>query len=144
MNVKTLAVLSLVALVSCNQEKDQVQEAEKEVLTIHDEVMPKMDDVMKLKQGLTARIARLDSMQEDGVSSTTLAEERLKATDLSRQLVLADSLMMEWMYQYRGDSAKALPSDQALQYFSKEKEKITVVKEKTLKSIQEAEGFLKK
>ncbi|WP_247234410.1 viral A-type inclusion protein [Telluribacter sp. SYSU D00476] len=144
MNFKTLAVLSLVAFWSCNQEKDQVQEAEKEVLTIHDEVMPRMDDVMKLKQGLTVKIASLDSMQEDGVSSTTLAEERLKATDLNRQLVLADSLMMEWMYQYRGDSAKALPADQALEYFNKEKEKITVVREKTLKSIQEAEGFLKK
>ncbi|GAB3165510.1 viral A-type inclusion protein [Telluribacter humicola] len=144
MNLKTLAVLSLVALWSCNQEKDQVQEAEKEVLTIHDEVMPKMDDVMKLKHNLNAKIASLDSMQQEGVSSNTVAEERLKAADLSRQLVLADSLMMEWMYQYKGDSAKALPADQALKYFNNEKGKITVVKDKTLKSIQEAEGFLKK
>ena len=51
--------------------------------------------------------------------------------------------MMEWMYQYDGDSAKALPSDQALAYFRKEKERIEEVKEKTDKSIQEAQAFLK-
>ncbi|HEV7349946.1 viral A-type inclusion protein [Telluribacter sp.] len=135
-------MLAVIALGSCTQDADKVKEIEQEVLDIHDEVMPKMDDVMKLKQQLKTKLANLDSLQQEGISSNTMAEERIKASDLNRQLVLADSLMMEWMYQYRGDSAKALPSDQAMDYFNKEKEKITVVKDKTLKSIKEAEGFL--
>ncbi|GAB2797505.1 hypothetical protein GCM10027275_48720 [Rhabdobacter roseus] len=143
MHTKLPLLLPILLLMACGSETDKVNEAEKEVMTIHDQVMPRMDDLMTLKAQLTARLADLDSLQEAGVSSNTTAEERMKAYDLSRQLSLADSLMMEWMYQYQGDSAKALSSDEALAYFRKEKEKIEDVKEKTDKSIQEAEAFLK-
>ena len=131
------------AFYSCNQKADGVAELEKEVMDIHDEVMPKMGEIMALKKGLNKKIAQLDSMQQEGASSTTLAQERQQALDLTSRLSRADSLMMGWMYDYKGDSAKALATGKALEYFRLEKEKIKSVQEATTKSIQEAREFLK-
>jgi hypothetical protein len=136
-------LLTAIAFSACDQNADRVKELEKEVMDIHDEVMPKMGEIMALKKGLTQKVAQLDSMQQEGASSTTLAQERQQALDLASRLSRADSLMMGWMYDYKGDSAKALPPAEALEYFRIEKDKIIGVQEATTKSIQEARDFLK-
>ncbi|KAA6438584.1 viral A-type inclusion protein [Dyadobacter flavalbus] len=140
-----LAAAALFLVYGCNSdaEKDKITGLETEVLTLHDEVMPKMDEIMTLKSQLSRKIQHMDSLQNEGISSITFAEERIKAVDLNQKLNESDKLMMKWMHEYRGDSAKKLKSDQALAYFEKEKEKILNVKQTTLKSIQEAETFLK-
>ncbi len=144
MKIKTVvSSLLIFGTIACNQEAEQVASLEKEVLAIHDEVMPQMTDIMKLKRQLSTKISELDSLQQEGVSSTTFAEQRLKASDLNRDLTVADSLMMQWMYTYRGDSAKVLPAKEALIYFQSEKEKISEVKLKTDQSVQAAKEFLK-
>lgn len=139
-----LAATTLLLIYGCdsNAEKDKITGLETEVLTLHDEVMPKMDEIMTLKSQLSKKIQRMDSIQNEGISSITFAEERIKAVDLNQKLNESDKLMMQWMHEYRGDSAKKLKSDQALAYFEKEKEKILNVKQTTLKSIQEAKTFL--
>jgi hypothetical protein len=144
MKMKGLICLLLtITLFSCNQEADKVAQMEKEVLAIHDEVMPKMDDIMSLQSKLVKKMASIDSLQQEGVSSTRLAEQRIKAFELNRLLKTADSLMMNWMYTYRGDSAKGLQPAEAMLYFEKEKEKIVKVKETTNSSIDEVKMFLK-
>lgn len=143
---KTILALTLTSLLlSCSsQNKDQVTELEGEVLTIHDEVMPQMDEIMTLKIQLSKKIVRLDSLQNEGITGNTLAEERMKATDLNQKLNESDKLMMSWMNGYRGDSAKKLQPEQAIQYFENEKKKIEEVKQVTIKSIDEAKSFLDK
>lgn len=144
MNTKSVTFLFIsFAFVACNQGRERVEETEEEVMTIHDEVMPKMQDVMNLKKQLSAKLLELDSLQQEGVSSNTLAEQKMKALELSRDLTLADSLMMDWMYQYRGDSAKALPAGDALLYFRLEKDKISDVQKRTNQSLEAAREFLK-
>lgn len=130
-------------ITACNQDAEKVQEMENEVMAIHDEVMPSMGTINTLQKNLRSRVTALDSLQQEGVASTTEAGQRLKALELQQELTVADSLMMEWMYAYRGDSAKALPSAKALEYFRLEKDKIQVVKERTNKSIEAAKDFLK-
>lgn len=144
MTARTLIfLLTAFTFSACTKNADQVADLEKEVLGIHDDVMPKMGEIMALKKGLTQKIAQLDSLQQEGASSTTLAQERQQALDLSSRLSRADSLMMGWMHEYKGDSAKALPAGQALEYFRLEKDKIVAVQEATTTSIQEAREFLK-
>ncbi len=138
-----LTMLAVLSLSACNQGGERVKETEDEVMAIHDEVMPKMQDIMNLKKKLSAKLLELDSLQQEGVSSNTLAEQRVKALDLSRDLTMADSLMMDWMYQYRGDSAKALPAGDALGYFRLEKDKILGVQKRTNQSVEAAREFLK-
>ncbi|GHB77514.1 viral A-type inclusion protein [Persicitalea jodogahamensis] len=141
--ILSAALLFIVSLAACNKSAEQVKEIEEEVMAIHDQVMPKMSDIMSLKKQLSAKMVELDSLQQEGVSSTTLAEQKMKAMELSQELTTADSLMMEWMYQYRGDSAKALPAGDALVYFRLEKDKITDVQKRTNQSLEAARDFLK-
>lgn len=138
-----LTTLTVFLMVSCNEDGERVEETEDEVMAIHDEVMPQMQDIMNLKKQLSAKLLELDSLQQEGVSSNTLAEQRTKALDLSRDLTVADSLMMDWMYQYRGDSAKALPAGDALVYFRLEKDKMLDVQKTTNQSLEAAREFLK-
>lgn len=144
--MKNLILLSLLSVLcfACGKDKDQekLTGLETEVLAIHDEVMPQQEDIMSLKSQLSKKIQGIDSLQNVGVSSNTMAEQRIKAVDLNQKLADADKLMMDWMHAYRGDSAKKLEPKEALLYFEKEKERILLVKQATLKSIQEAKNFL--
>lgn len=140
-----LAFFTTMSLSGCTgKSEDKVEELEMQVMDIHDEVMPKMETIVKLTTLLSLKIKQLDSLQQEGVSSNTFAEQRIKAVDLQQQLALSDSLMMEWMYNYKGDSAKALDKEKALDYFKKEMTEIVGLREKTFRTIQEAEAFLKK
>lgn len=139
-----IVTIALALLVGCNGDAEKVKELETKVMDIHDEVMPKMDVIASLNRELSVKIAELDSLQLEGASSNTLAEERIKAIDLKQQLSSSDSLMMEWMYNYNADSASSLSSEKALDYYRNEIKKISDVKEKTLRSIKDAELFLKK
>ena len=133
-----------IILTACgtDAQKDKVTTLEAEVMTIHDEVMPQMEDIMTLKSHLSKKIQSIDSMQNVGISSNTLAEQRIKAVDINQKLNESDKLMMDWMHAYQGDSAKKLQPADAVAYFEKEKEKILLVKQTTVKSIQEAKTFL--
>jgi hypothetical protein len=144
MNHLLSALLLLFILGSCSKEaqRDKVSDLEAEVMTIHDEVMPQMDEIMTLKSQLSKKIQSMDSLQNEGISSNTIAEERIKAVDLNQKLNESDKLMMGWMHAYRGDSAKKLSPENATAYFEQEKEKILQVKQVTIKSIQEAKTFL--
>ncbi|NIJ52157.1 viral A-type inclusion protein [Dyadobacter arcticus] len=140
-----IQLLVIVAILpGCGQDakKDKATDLEAEVMTIHDAVMPQMDDIMSLKSKLSKEIQHIDSLQNIGISSNTMAEQRIKAVDLNQKLNDSDKLMMNWMHEYRGDSAKKLKSEEAIAYFEKEREKILLVKQTTAKSIQEAKTFL--
>ena len=129
-------------LFGCNNDKEKVIEMETEVLTLHDEVMPKLEEIMTLKSKLAKKIIGMDSLQNEGISGNNLAENRMKAVDLNLRLTESDKLMMDWMHAYNGDSAKKLKPKQSLLYFENEKKKMIQVKEFTLKTIQEANSYL--
>lgn len=139
-----LAITIMIGLLTgcAKKEEDKVATLENEVLAIHDEVMPKMDSIMLLKSKLSKKIQEIDSLGNVGVSSNTMAEQRIKAADLNQKLNESDKLMMDWMHEYRGDSAKKLKPEQAVLYFESERDKILQVKQLTLKSMQEASTFL--
>ncbi|WP_229215038.1 viral A-type inclusion protein [Dyadobacter bucti] len=137
-----MLVAILAGFASCDKKADKVQELETEVLAIHDEVMPQMDDIMSLKSQLSEKIQTMDSLQNEGVSSNTTAEARIKAVDLNQRLNESDKLMMDWMHAYRGDSAKKLNPEAAVLYFEQQKEKILLVKQQTVKAIEETKTFL--
>ncbi|GAB3698061.1 hypothetical protein GCM10027592_22800 [Spirosoma flavus] len=125
---------------------DDIKEAENEVFALHDEVMPKMDDIMRLQKQLNQRVAAIDSVKETGSATTTLrtSEEKAQASRLLLNLNVADSLMRGWMDHYNGDTLAKLSSDDALRYLSDQKEKITDVKTKVKSSIDQATQFLQK
>jgi hypothetical protein len=134
------------AIWACHSQEEAVKQAEDEVLDIHDEIMPKMDDIMKVKKQLTLRITSLDSLKATGSATATLRtdEEKEQATRLRRDLVVADSLMSDWMTHYNGDTLGKLSSEDALRYLADQKDQITDVKKKFTNSIEQARQFLEK
>ena len=135
-----------VFLGACHSDEDKVKEAENDVFTIHDEVMPKIDDIMKLRKQLKVRITSLDSLKTSGSAAATLRtdEEKEQASRLHRNLDVADSLMMDWMGGYNGDTLTKLSSDEALRYLDGQRNQIIDVKTKVNTSIEQARQFLGK
>ena len=146
--VSSVAGLLIIGAFSwaCQSNEDAVKQAENEVFAIHDEVMPKMGDVLKLRKQLNQRISSLDSAQATGSAAGTLRtdEEKEQARLLSRNMSNADSLMMYWMNHYKGDTLTKLSPDDALRYLSEQKDQITDVKTKFNTSIDQARQFLDK
>ncbi len=143
-HTRFLLLFLSILIFSCEKKTDKVAELEDEVLAIHDEVMPKSEELITLDKKLSIKLKTLDSLEQEGVSGNATAEQRIKAMELRIRLTEADSLMMDWMHNYtKSDSVKAIGGQAAIDYFELEKTKISSVKEKTLKSIQEADVFLK-
>ena len=141
-------VFSLLFFSSCQTtgQGDAVKTAEAEVFKIHDEVMPRIDDVMKLRKQLSQRIAATDSTLAGGKNTPSESlrtdEDKEQALRLNRRLAQADSLMMDWMSNYKGDTLAMLKPEQAIQYLEAEKQKITDVQQKITSSIADAKQFL--
>jgi uncharacterized lipoprotein YehR (DUF1307 family) len=142
-SVATFCLLSAF-LLSCGSDEDAVKEAENDVFAIHDAVMPKIDDVMRLRKQLNKRIAALDSVEASGSTAGAVRtdEEKEQARLLSRNLANADSLMMYWMSHYNGDTLTKLSTEDAMRYLSNQKDQITDVQTKLKTSIDQARQFL--
>lgn len=133
---------SIVAACS-NPQKDQAVKLEKEVMMIHDAVMPKMGELISLESAISKRIAQFDSLSKSNPADTAIQSSLHRAFYLSRQLKKADDGMMGWMHRYKGDSLKKLAPEDATKALTYEKIKIEQVSDDMLKSIEDAQKFLK-
>jgi len=140
-----LLLISGVFLVSAcqNEEQAKVEKLEKEVMMIHDAVMPKMSELVTLEGSISKKITHLDSLLQITPNDTALQQSLKQSLTLASQLKKADEGMMDWMHKYKGDSLKKLPPLQAIQAFTQEKIKIEQVSDDMLKSMEEAQNFIK-
>ncbi len=121
---------------SCKQEKKEEQTQMKEVMAIHDEVMPKMSTIGKLVGELKPKVDSTEMGQKYEVAMKDLQD--------------ANTAMMDWMKDF-GDrfnheeilNGKEL-SEEKQQWLDEEEEKVKVVKEKINGSIERAEALLAK
>jgi hypothetical protein len=112
--------------------KEELIKLEKEVLRIHDEVMPKMSDIVRL-QGILE-----PALQDPQIDS--LMKEEIKKSLVT--LNAGDSLMLEWMHNYK--KPEEAPADSILAYLKKEEARIKQVSEVMLNGIREAESLAQK
>ncbi len=133
--IKTSVVVLSTFIFQCNptsKESEQSIESEElpaevkieqtlydEIMTVHDEMMPKMDYIMSIKGQL---IERADSIRQQTPESTEI-EEILSAV---KGLEEADEAMMQWMRQF--DSKSELPHKEKVKYYALQKEKMDSVK----------------
>lgn len=108
-----------------------VADLEEQVMAVHDSVMPKLSDVMRLKKAVSAKVAQ---------TSGEAAKEQGMA--INRQLDEADKAMMGWMYQYNGDTLGKLDQAKAVEYLKDQQAKVNAVRNQMQKSIAEAEKYL--
>jgi hypothetical protein len=134
----SLLIAGLLLLIGCtpsDSKKDQTADDANsdnpnealynQVMDVHDEVMPKMQDLYQLKIDL-----------QEKLKGANLSEEQKQ--DLQNRIVRVDSvsqLMMEWMHKFDPlpDSADR---EDAREYLESEMEKIKKVKEAMLETIE--------
>ncbi|WP_128544979.1 hypothetical protein [Larkinella soli] len=109
------------------------------VMAVHDEVMPRMEEMMELRSRISSRI---DSLSKLKPASSDLEGRQKDGVDANLALKEADSLMMSWMNHYKSDTFKVLDAGQAKAYLDHEMEKISVVREKMNTSIDQAKKYL--
>lgn len=133
---KSFALILLIGVVSCIKSKENnSQDAPtddpnkvlyNQVMDIHDEVMPRMDDIMKLKRELKQTIEN---------SASLVPEKRKEIEHKILQLDSAGKAMMDWMADFRPED---YTGDDLRAYLESEMERIKKVKETMLEAIEKA------
>lgn len=78
-------------LVACGQDKSAIKEMDQKAIAIHDEVMPKMGEIIALKGEIKAKIESLDSTATDKAPLEAAYEALVKGEDG----------MKNWMHNYQ-------------------------------------------
>lgn len=118
------------------KEQKQQEELAKEVIGIHDEVMPRMGELVKLRKQVKGKI---NAWTAD--SATDHETHIQQATQIVTDLDAADKGMMDWMHEYNG--GQGLYEHEAIMgYLNEEKGKITAVKENMNMAMEKAQNFL--
>ncbi len=98
-----------------------------EVMDVHDEVMPKMNDLYKLKKQL---------MEEIENSPDLVEERKQELENRIKELDQASESMMQWMRNFNPEDFKA-DKEEYLDYLNKELEKVNKVKEEMLNALED-------
>jgi hypothetical protein len=113
------------------QDKTETSANEKlynEVMKVHDEVMPKMNDIHKLKMSIRERIEKNQNLSK---------AERLKLDAMYAKLDSANDGMMIWMREFR-PLPDSVGEEKAKKYLENEIERVNNVRQKMLDAIEAA------
>ncbi len=116
----------LLIFVSCNSEfiSVEVKQSYEEVMRIHDEIMPEVSTIRRLKK----KVKKVeDSSDEKSI--------------LIKQLEDANEGMMAWMAQF--DLDRKVTEKQQLEYLNRELKKITKVSDDMVNTMKVANEYLK-
>lgn len=135
-----MLMLALVAAISsfivgCNSTNPN-QELTKKVMEVHDEVMPRMDEMHQLSMQLKAVV---DSLKADTTNNYSGAI--INCTEAAANIEHASEGMMNWMRNF--NPAQGEQSDEEFKmYLETELVNISQVKDEMLRSIDEANKLL--
>lgn len=115
----------------------------KEVMAIHDSIMPAMETIMELKDKIAVTIKSTDSLLALK-SAAHLKAQKAQAVLIQKQLEQADEEMMGWMHQYHADTLGKLDDSGVVAYLTDQKRKIESVRDRMKKSIADAQSFIQK
>jgi hypothetical protein len=140
-NLKILLVIGLLAMNACSKtgehdhtEHDAVTEESPnqalydQVMDVHDEVMPRMDDIMKLKRALQEKIANTPDM---------VVEKKQQMETMISRLDSASTAMMNWMHEFN-PLPDSVDQEKAREYLESEMERIRKVKSLITETIEKA------
>ena len=130
--MKYLYLLVLALFFSCTSTKeDPVKKLKDETIAIHDEVMPKMGELIKTRKDL---LAKADSLMD------TNAERAVMLTTIADDIADANESMMDWMRNFEPEFEGS--EEAIIQYFEAQKKSIQEVKENMLGSLEKGKEVL--
>ncbi|MGJ3236077.1 hypothetical protein [Marivirga sp.] len=127
---KVSLILFAVIALSCESKEKEVEKLKTETIAIHDEVMPKMDDIMKLKKSLKIKQDSANENEQGNIQNLIIALEE------------SDKAMMNWMRNY-DPRMEGMSDAEKIEYLKNQKSSISEVSDKMKQSIAEAEEYLK-
>jgi hypothetical protein len=127
--IKILFLAIAVLFIGCSPSNQKLYE---QVMDVHDEVMPKMDDLYKLRR-------ELQQLQSD--STTVPADQRKALEDAIIKIDSASEGMMVWMREF--DPPKELAEADLKKYLLEQMEKVKRVREDILEALKSANEFKK-
>lgn len=139
----TIMILCATLIFSCQSSKKESKEGvntidvealKGAVIDIHDEVMPKMGQLMSLKKALTDKISELEGDEQNKEKISQLEEA-------ANNLENSHEQMMQWMRQFEPDMDDMVQQE-IVSYLEDQKEKIKTVGEMTNASIKKAQELL--
>ncbi|WP_080056378.1 hypothetical protein [Spirosoma aerolatum] len=116
-----------------------VADLEKQILALHDSVMPAMSDLMKLRKQVTEQLGEL----EKEPMSADVRQRKERALAIKAALDKADTSMMDWMHTYNGDTLVQLTEQQAMAYLKDQRQRVNAMSQLMRKSIDDAKAYLK-
>lgn len=105
-----------------------------QVMDIHDEVMPRMDDIERLKRTLKEQIANTPDM---------VVERKAELEKIISNLDSASYVMMDWMHKFN-PLPDSVDQESAREYLETEMEKIKKVRDQMNESIEKAQQTVSK
>ena len=134
-----ILIVLLLSIASCGgKEKSKQEVLLDKVMAVHDEVMPKMGDLMSYKRQLNERIEELHAEGiEDNASK--IAQLRKAADDLQN----SHDEMMSWMHQF-DKNFKGMVEKEIMDYLKDQMKKIEQVGVSTNNALKNAEELLAK
>lgn len=141
MKMKLLSLLTII-LMGCGGPSQEGQQSASDadssdpnqvlydqVMDIHDEVMPKTEDLHNLKQKLQEQIAATPGM---------VVEEREKLEQRIARLDSVNQMMMDWMHYF--NLPDSLSAEAKREYLESQMEKIKQVREAILETLATEKG----
>lgn len=152
-NIKnTLSFLLIMLLISaCGQTTTEQQQEEvvtddipeevkiekalyDDVMDVHDEMMPKMENMMSIKGQLKEKV---DLLKEEASQGQAVIEIEMAIQSLET----ADEAMMNWMRQFDPET-DSLTHEEIVEYYTTQKEKMDSVKTLMVDAIERASAKL--
>ncbi|WP_031530266.1 hypothetical protein [Dyadobacter crusticola] len=113
----------------------------KQLMELHDSMMPKMGEMMSVKKTLTSIVNEIESLNASS-PSRELQKQKAEAQSLIAQLDEADKSMMGWMHQYKADTLENLDAAQQDTYIGDQTAKMEVVNSQMRDAISRSEDFI--
>ena len=127
----TVFVLCVFFISACQDNQKGATEAlRKEVIDIHDEIMPRMREIEELKEELQTLENSL-AEEKSGEFSKKIAQIQASVQSLTQ----AKGAMNTWMQSFKYEISDDIDHEQIMDYLGNEKEKITQVKEMVTQSL---------
>ena len=123
-------VLALLAWACTGNQAGETEALRKEVIDIHDEIMPHMREIGELKETLQALEGSLAAGNGEEVSGHIA-----KIQAASQSLTQAEDAMRNWMQTFKYEISEDLEHEQVMDYLKGEKDKITQVKQMINQSV---------
>lgn len=119
---------ALVPIVGCKEKVSPNQKLYNDVMDIHDQVMPKMNDIHKIRTDLKEKLANNPNMPE---------AEKIETQAMIAKLDSAGESMMAWMREF-DPLPDSVGEEKARQYLESEKIRIKKVRENIEEVLKEA------